>query len=407
MNKILRIAKMEFRMTAANKAFIIITILGPFLLAAVTFLPTLLARNAASIDEGTVVAISGGDDVLKDALNKAFKEAPITIYYSQETETLEQAVLDREIQAYIEIPDNYLEAESFSYFSATGADFVQRDSMRNYIGDVIVALRMRREGLDAGRIAYLSARPRFEAKSLTNGGEGGKRDEISIIMTAIAFTMLLYMTILLHGQSAGRSVLREKTSKTVEIMLSTVRPVELLFGKLFGQAAAGIAQYAIWVATAWLLIKLVGPAAGVSVPVTLSATTLFFLILFFILAFFLYSSAYAAIGSGAEDESHMGQLGWPIIVLLVLPMITASTIIIDPNTPFVLFLSFFRFTSPITMFIRILISIPPASEILLCVAILVVTVIAVTYGSAKIFRVGILMSGKRFKLGEILRWIRY
>ena len=394
-------------MTAANKAFIIITILGPFLLAAVTFLPTLLARNAASIDEGTVVAISGGDDVLKDALNKAFKEAPITIYYSQETETLEQAVLDREIQAYIEIPDNYLEAESFSYFSATGADFVQRDSMRNYIGDVIVALRMRREGLDAGRIAYLSARPRFEAKSLTNGGEGGKRDEISIIMTAIAFTMLLYMTILLHGQSAGRSVLREKTSKTVEIMLSTVRPVELLFGKLFGQAAAGIAQYAIWVATAWLLIKLVGPAAGVSVPVTLSATTLFFLILFFILAFFLYSSAYAAIGSGAEDESHMGQLGWPIIVLLVLPMITASTIIIDPNTPFVLFLSFFRFTSPITMFIRILISIPPASEILLCVAILVVTVIAVTYGSAKIFRVGILMSGKRFKLGEILRWIRY
>ena len=407
MNKILRIAKMEFRMTAANKAFIIITILGPFLLAAVTFLPTLLARNAASIDEGTVVAISGGDDVLKDALNKAFKEAPITIYYSQETETLEQAVLDREIQAYIEIPDNYLEAESFSYFSATGADFVQRDSMRNYIGDVIVALRMRREGLDAGRIAYLSARPRFEAKSLTNGGEGGKRDEISIIMTAIAFTMLLYMTILLHGQSAGRSVLREKTSKTVEIMLSTVRPVELLFGKLFGQAAAGIAQYAIWVATAWLLIKLVGPAAGVSVPVTLSATTLFFLILFFILAFFLYSSAYAAIGSGAEDESHMGQLGWPIIVLLVLPMITASTIIIDPNTPFVLFLSFFRFTSPITMFIRILISIPPASEILLCVAILVVTVLAVTYGSAKIFRVGILMSGKRFKLGEILRWIRY
>ena len=407
MNKILRIAKMEFRMTAANKAFIIITILGPFLLAAVTFLPTLLARNAASIDEGTVVAISGGDDVLKDALNKAFKEAPITIYYSQETETLEQAVLDREIQAYIEIPDNYLEAESFSYFSATGADFVQRDSMRNYIGDVIVALRMRREGLDAGRIAYLSARPRFEAKSLTNGGEGGKRDEISIIMTAIAFTMLLYMTILLHGQSAGRSVLREKTSKTVEIMLSTVRPVELLFGKLFGQAAAGIAQYAIWVATAWLLIKLVGPAAGVSVPVTLSATTLFFLILFFILAFFLYSSAYAAIGSGAEDESHMGQLGWPIIVLLVLPMITASTIIIDPNTPFVLFLSFFPFTSPITMFIRILISIPPASEILLCVAILVVTVLAVTYGSAKIFRVGILMSGKRFKLGEILRWIRY
>ena len=405
MNRILRIARMEFRMTAVNKAFIIITIIGPFLLAAVAFLPTLLARNAAAIDEGTVIAIVGGDDPLAKALSKTFADSPITIIHSQDPDSLREDVLSQEIQAFVVVPDDYLGATSFQYYSATGVDFVYRDTVKNLIGSAIVSLRMHREGLDADRIAYLSARPWLEAQSLS--GEGGRQDEMSIIITAIAFTMLLYMTIMLHGQSVGRSVLKEKTSKTVEIMLSTVRPAEMLFGKLLGQAAAGLIQYAIWVATAGLLIKFIGPAAGVSLPAALSATTLFYLILFFILAFFIYSSAYAAIGSGAEDESHMAQLGWPIIMRLVLPMIMVSAIVINPNAPFLVFLSFFPFASPTTMFIRILIGIPSAWEILLCVGILIVTIIGVTYASAKIFRVGILMSGKRFKLGEILRWVRY
>jgi ABC-2 type transport system permease protein len=215
------------------------------------------------------------------------------------------------------------------------------------------------------------------------------------------------MTILLHGQSAARSVLKEKTSKTVEIMLSSLKPTEMLFGKLLGQAAAGLLQYAFWIATAALLITVVGPAASLSLPVALKGSTLFYLVLFFILAFFIYSSAYAGIGAAAEDESHLNQLSWPVMIFLIVPMVMVSAIIMNPSAPLSVFLSFFPFTAPIVMFERILIGGPAAWEIILCVGILIVTVIVTILASAKIFRIGILMTGKRFKLGEVIKWVRY
>lgn len=409
MKRIIRIMKMEFKITAGNKAFIIITILGPFLLLGVTLLPSLFARSSAEIDEGTVVGIVGADKRLMSGLGTATENSPVTIVAGSSEEEMRDAVADNSIKAFVIIPGDYLSAPSLSYFSETGTDFVLKDTMRGFIGNAIVAIRMENEGLDAGRIAYLSSRPWLEANVVSGGetGTGGKQDEFSIIMTAIAFTMLLYMTILLHGQSAARSVLKEKTSKTVEIMLSSVTPKEMLFGKLFGQAAAGLLQYAFWIITAVLLIKVVGPAVSITLPMALNGLTLFYLVVFFILAFFIYSSAYAGIGAAAEDESHLNQLAWPVMIFLIVPMVMASAIIMNPSAPLPVFLSFFPFTAPIVMFERILVGSPEAWEILLCIGILIATVAGTILVSAKIFRVGILMTGKRFKIGEVIKWIRY
>ena len=407
MNKLLKVLRMEFRMTAANKTFVIITIIGPFLLLAVTFLPTLVTRSTVGVSEGTVVGILGGDAALLDRLDAALDQAPIVLRKGASESEFRQAVLESEMKGFLMIPEDYLEAGAIPFFSATGTDFVLRDMLRGYLGSAIVAIRMDREGLDPERVAYLSARPYVDIQTLKSGGDSERQDEMSIFMTAIAFTLLLYMTILLHGQSAARSVLKEKTSKTVEILLSSLRPTEMLFGKVLGQAAAGLLQYGIWVSVAALLIKVVGPAAKVSLPLSLNAGTLVYLVVFFILAFFLYSSAYAAIGSAAEDESHLGQLSWPIIVFLVLPMVMSSAILMNPSSGVVVFFSLFPLTAPITMFVRILVGVPAAWEIALCIGILLVTIAGTTIASAKIFRVGILMTGKRFKIGEIVRWIRY
>jgi len=401
--------KMEFKITAANKAFIIITILGPFLLLAVTILPTLLVRSSSDVKEGTVIGIVGADERLRAGIQKAAVGTPVTLVYSSDEEEMKEALRDNQVQAFVTVPETYLTANALQYFSETGTDFMLRDAVGRIIGNSIVSIRMENEGLDAERVAYLSSRPWLETVVLSKstGETESGQDEFSVIMTAIAFTMLLYMTILLHGQSAARSVLKEKTSKTVEIMLSSVKPSEMLFGKIFGQAAAGLLQYAFWLSTAALLMKVVGPAFNLSLPVALNSSNLFYLVLFFILAFFIYSSAYAGIGAAAEDESHLGQLSWPVMIFLIVPMVMVSAIIMNPSAPLVVFFSFFPLTAPIVMFERLLIGSPAAWEVLLCVAILIATIAGITFAAAKIFRVGILMTGKRFKFGEVLKWVRY
>lgn len=393
-------------MTASNKAFVIITILGPFLILAMALLPTLLARNIGNIEEGTRVVIVGSDDPLWRALTQT-GDSPILLERTESATGLDSEVIDGSVQGYVVIPENYIDAPTFPYHSRSSTDIVTAETIEWQIGSAIVALRLRREGLDPDRMLTLTSRPGVELRQVTGEESRESQDIQSTFMTAIAFTMLLYMTILLYGQSTARSVLKEKTSKTVEIMLSSVRPIDLLFGKLLGQVFAAVVQYGIWVSAGFALISVIGPSLGITIPAALSTETLGFLVLFFLLAFFLYSAAYAAIGSGAEDETHLGQLGWPLILFLVIPMVLISAIIIRPDAPLVVALSFFPFTAPIVMFIRVLIDRPDAWELLVMTGIMLISIVGMVAASAKIFRVGLLMTGKRFSLADIVRWIRY
>jgi ABC-2 type transport system permease protein len=213
------------------------------------------------------------------------------------------------------------------------------------------------------------------------------------------------MTVLLYGQLIGRSVVTEKTSKTVEIMLSSVTSKDLLFGKILGLGLAGLLQYGVWLSMALVLTKLVGPLFGLKVPPSVTAANLAWLVIFFVLAFFLYASAYAALGAASEDEQHLGQLAWPLLMFLMVPLVMIGSFVTNPDSGISVVLSLFPLTSPIVMLIRILVSPPPGWQILLCVVILLASVVAMATLAAKVFRVGILMTGKRAKLGEVLRWL--
>jgi ABC-2 type transport system permease protein len=156
-----------------------------------------------------------------------------------------------------------------------------------------------------------------------------------------------------------------------------------------------------------LLMTLLGPKLGVKLDLSLSLATLAYLVLFFLLAFFLYCSLYAGLGAASEDEQHLSQLAWPVIIFLVIPVVMISPIISTPNSPLVVVLSLFPLTAPIVMLLRISVGAAQAWEILVSVGLLLVTIAGVIWLSAKIFRVGILMQGKRFKLAEVLRLARY
>ena len=179
-----------------------------------------------------------------------------------------------------------------------------------------------------------------------------------------------------------------------------------MFGKILGLGLAGLLQYAVWVSMGVVMINLAGPAFDLSLPASVSVSNFLWLVVFFILAFFLYAAVYASLGAAAEDEHHLNQLAWPTSLFLLAPMVLISTIIMSPESPLAIGLSYFPMTSPIVMLIRILVSQPAVWELGLCITLLILAVYGTTVAGAKIFRTGILMSGKRHGIREILRWVR-
>jgi ABC-2 type transport system permease protein len=408
-SKLVKIARMEFKLTAANKAFIIITILGPFLIFAMTVLPSLLMQKGGFGGPRQKVAMIGASPEFIQGIEPALKGLGVDLMRpdSSSPESLDDLVLSGGLNGYLIIPQDLAGATRLEYVTKDTADFIFIGSLQGVIGQSIVAMRLVASGLPPERIASLVQPPTIENKRLTSEGKKESQDYLTVLFTTLAFAFLIYMTVLLYGQAIGRSVLTEKTSKTVEIMLSSVRPRDLMYGKIFGKAIGGLIQYAIWIIMSLLFLKLVGPRLGVDLNLNINASTLFYLVLFFLLAFFIYCSVYAGLGAASEDEQHLSQLAWPVIIFLMIPVVFIAPIIMNPRSTVAVVLSIFPLTAPIVMFMRVVASSVPPLQIAISIALQLLTIAGITALSGKIFRVGLLMTGKRFKIGEVLKWLRY
>ncbi len=408
-SKLWKIIRMEFRLTAANKAFIVLTILGPFLIVAVTVLPSVFSMKGGigGSAELKIAVVNAGPEYI-ERLRMPLAQNGIRVFEAQgNAESLDAEVLAGRIDSYLVLPDDLLSATRVQYVSKNVADFRLMGILQGVIGQSIIAARLLQAGLSAETIASLTQPPLVEIRQLAKSGEKQNRDFLTVLMTGLMLAMLLYMTTLLYGQAIGRAVLTEKTSKTVEIMLSSVRPLDLMFGKILGKAAASLLQYGLWVSLTAVFIKVFGPRLGVNIDFGGSLSLLGFLVLYFLLAFFMYCSLYAALGASSQDEQHLGQLAWPLILFLVLPIVMISPIIMSPHAPVIVAMSLFPLTAPVVMFLRIVVGGVPVWQILASIALILATTAGVIVLSAKIFRVGLLMTGKRFRLGEVLRWVRY
>ena len=403
-----KIIRMEFRLTAVNRAFLILTILGPFLISAVTVLPGLLStRGGLGGNAELKIAIANADPRFLEGLRAPFTQNRIRVFEVRgDAPSLDAEVLAGRFDGYLILPDDLTEATRLRFVSRNVSDIRLVGVLQGVMGQAVVALRLAEAGVLPEKIASLTRPPVIEARQIAASGEKQDRDFLQLLMTGLTLGMLLYMTVLLYGQTIGRSVLNEKTSKTVEIMLSSVSPVELMFGKILGKAAASILQYGVWVSMTSLFLKLLGPRFGVSISLGGGPWALAFLVLFFLLAFFLYCSLFAALGAASQDEQNLSQLTWPLIMFLVVPIVMISAIIMSPSAPVIVVMSLFPLTAPLVMFLRILVGAAAPWEILASIGILLATIAAVIVLSAKIFRIGLLMGGRRFRLGEVLRWIR-
>lgn len=393
-------------MTAATKAFLAMTILGPFLIAAIAILPGLLAQRQSQPSDDTRIGIVTGSDDVFARFEVSLAGTPVTpVRFTSERDGRD-AIDSGAVQGSLILPDGFEGSDSLRYVSRTGTDMQIASILQATAGHIVTSTRIAEAGLDPEHIARLTQTPAVRTVRHESGdSDNTVTDGFAILLTALMFVMLIYMTVLLYGQMIGRSVLTEKIVNTKEIMLSSVRPTELLFGKIIGKGAASLVQYGVWIGIAALIVTVIGPRFDISLPAGLTIINLSYLLVFFLLAFFLYATAFAAVGSGAQDEQQFGQLSMPIIVFLIVPLVLVSPIVMNPEGALVVALSHFPLTSPIVMLLRILVDRPVWWEIGLSIALLFGAIVLAGMGAARIFSVGILRSGKAGSWKEMAAWL--
>ncbi len=394
-------------MTANTKAFVITTLTGPFIIVALFALPNLLARSAAedvSSLAGRRLAFVGAGALLPP-IRAELAPLGIVVEEAGEAEPLADRVRDDDLDGYVLLPADVLGSEDARYFSDDAVDVALHALLEGVIGRAVVQRRLERAGLDAERVTSLTRRPRMQALVLDDQGAVEQDlEESFLVMTA--FVGLLYLMLMLYGQALGRAVLTEKTGKTAEIMLSSLHPFALLAGKVLAKALASVLQYLAWMLIALLAIEVLGPAVGVSVPPIVQPGTLLTLLGFFTLGFLLYSAAFAMAAAIAADEQNFSQLLLPVMVALVVPMVVMPSVLISSDGPLAVTLSLIPATAPVVMFMRVLVGDPGALQVTVGVAGVVLVTVAAVGAAAKVFRLGILLTGKKGTFGEVVRLLR-
>ena len=239
----------------------------------------------------------------------------------------------------------------------------------------------------------------------------GARDSTAANFAAAYVTFfLMYMVIMLYGMNVARSIIEEKTSRVFEVMLATVKPVEMMAGKVLGVGSVGLTQVGIWMLAAVLLThtSLIAHLLGSSgTQIAFTTAQVAYFIVFFLLGYLLYSAMAAGLGAMTNSEQELQQLNMFLVLPLAACMVMLQLILTSPGSPISRVVSMVPFFAPLLMYMRISVSPVPWYEIVASIAILLATILAILYVTSKIYRVGILMYGKKPNLPEILRWVRY
>ena len=324
---------------------------------------------------------------------------------------LTRQVRDGQLDAFLEVPKDILSGKDATLHTRNGSDYQTDRSLGRALNNAVIERRLSDRGVHVDNLSQIMHAVDLNLVKVTKTGESEENGQSVLVQLSIV--MVLYITLLVYGVMTMRSVLEEKTSRIVEILASSIRPVHLLAGKILGVAAVGLTQYLIWMATA-ALVSTYGAAVGstfrpgaVAPKFHLPISFLIYPVIFFLAGYFLYASLYAAIGSMVSSEEELQQLQMPVTLVIVSCFILYPLIQRAPNSPLAIGLTLFPFSSPILMVFRITVQTPPFWQIALSLAICAATTVGVVWLAARIYRVGILMYGKRPSLVELLRWLRY
>lgn len=424
MHKILAVIKREYLQIIRTKGFIIGTVLGPVLMLSFIVVPVVMSVIAVPQQERIGVIDRSGeiftdlDEGLRPfTLQDGSRRYELEEFKSSEEdpelkESLNQKVLTKILTAYIYIPEEIIEKGKAEFVSEHVSDFNKTINIQNALNNVIIQRRLKGEDLDPERIGRLMTPVDLSTKKVTK--RGVEEETGGTFMVSYFMVLILYMTLIFYGQAVMRGVIEEKNSRVVEVVLSSLRPFQLMAGKIIGIAAVGLTQYAIWSVFGLVMATSGGtivsgffPRAEEFTMPSIPTYIFVYFVVFFILGYFLYSTLFAAIGSMVNSEKEAQQLMMPVIMLLVIPLLLILFVMRSPSSSLSVTLSLIPFFTPMLMMLRVSILLPPFIQILASILLLILATLLMIWISGKIYRVGILMYGKPPSLPEIVKWLRY
>ena len=456
MDKLFVVVKREFMERVRNKWFVIMTLLMPAIMAAMILLPAWMAiRSTASdnLNRFIILDASGvglGQSVLSnlrldstkarlsDSVAPARPEIRVVSLAdlkAEEDKATAEVTKPRSYAGYLALTDSTLVTGKARYAGRNASSIADMERLESALRQSVMMVRLGSEGVKPEVITQISKiRVDIDAERISEKGKSGSAAAAIGVGFFLAFT--LYMSIMLHGQNVLRGVLEEKMTRVAEVVLASVKPDTLLAGKVIGVGAVGLAQQIAWFALSAAMIFFLMPfitdgmmsakpladsAAVVSTaattpaaqPAAMTALAIFNLqLLLTILAFFLtgfmfYASLFAAAGSMVNSEQEAQQAAMPVIMLLVITILFLNPIMMNPSGTLAVTLSWLPFSSPVIMPMRMALGSVTLAQVIGSWVVSALGCVAAIWLAARIYRVGMLMYGKKPSMGELVKWIRY
>ena len=416
MNKIWLIIKREYLVRVRKKSFIVMTILGPLLMVALLMVPIYLAEES---QEERIIAINQQDE-----------------YYLEDTEYLHFTVIPKYEANKLTLNFNqspyyallYIENDNFTLYSNQQISLSVSETIEKEIEQIIEKNNLKKAGIDPQIIEDASSNINITTKLISEDGKTTNSHSEASMGIGFISGILIYMFIFMYGTMVMRGVIEEKTSRIVEVIISSVKPFQLMMGKILGVALVGLTQFILWILLT-VVISTVVELAFLDVSsmaneintneqsVILAQITnitgginlmqIFISFFFYFMAgYLMYSSLFAAIGSAVDAEADTQQFILPITIPLILSFVLIQPIMDNPDGTLSFWMSIIPFTSPVIMMVRLPFGVN-TWELLLSMGVLVSTFIATTWLAGRIYRTGILMYGKKASYKELWKWLKY
>ena len=433
MKKILLIIQREYATRVKKKTFLLITFLAPTVFALLIVGPALLTQVADTSEQVYVVDNSGSfEGALKDKEDLSFT------FVDQSAAKAQDELLSEHPDAYVlEIPENpAANPQDFQLIGRKSPSLTVSDKLEAALESEVRQLRIEQAGLSRDKLASIETNVGLNSIVLSNSGKKSEGNTAIASTVSVIGGFAIYFFIFMYGGQVTSGVHEEKTSRIVEVLASSIRPIQLMFGKIIGIALVGLTQFLLWIVLTLVIsgvlmllmgpealmaasssgpsgamaqnaapdqsqiAQLLGSAGSINVPLLLFA-----FLFFFLFGYFTYSSLFAAIAAAVDNQTDMRQFMFPLSLPLILAIVITPTVIItNPDSGIAVTGSLIPFTAPVIMMARIPFGVPPL-ELVGSFALMILGFLVSVWLAAKVYRTGILMYGKKVTPGELIKWL--
>lgn len=406
MNKILLIIQREYITRVRKRAFIVMTLLVPTLIGGMYATIAYLAKN----NNEKVHTIEVVDQT--NRFKGQFRDSKVLKFqYPQKSiDEVKKSLTDDDLALYIPTSKK----DSVTLYSKKKNTLNVSDDIQQRMNDIVVSDSLVKMGVDTTPLHKVKSNVVIKTAEITDRGDQSTNIG-SAYALSFAGAVLIYMSLFIYGAQVMRGVIEEKTSRIIEVIVSSVKPFQLMAGKIIGVGLVGLTQFALWITLSYLATKMFGHDGAsqngtVKFLQTMASSAVYELLCFgfyWLTGFLLYSALFAAVGSAVDSETETQQFMFPITLpLLFTYLLSVSYLFQAPDSPLAVWLSMIPFTAPVAMMVRIPFHVPDW-QLAISMALMIIGFIFTTYIAARIYRVGILMYGKKTSFKELAKWFFY